>query len=103
MKETILEARNLTKKYGDLIAVNDVNLAIKKGEIFGLLGPNGAGKTTTLRMIATLLKPAEELDEIRISEKVCFQPSPFLITRWSVTVSVTVVVPLPVRSNSGSI
>jgi ABC-2 type transport system ATP-binding protein len=57
MKETILEARNLTKKYGDLTAVNDVNLAIQKGEIFGLLGPNGAGKTTTISMITGLLKP----------------------------------------------
>jgi ABC-2 type transport system ATP-binding protein len=57
MKETILEARNLTKKYGDLTAVNDVNLAIQKGEIFGLLGPNGAGKTTIISMITGLLKP----------------------------------------------
>jgi len=57
MKETILEARNMTKKYGDFIAVNDMNLAIQKGEIFGLLGPNGAGKTTTISMITGLLKP----------------------------------------------
>jgi ABC-2 type transport system ATP-binding protein len=57
MKETILEARNLTKKYGDLTAVNDLNLAIRKGEIFGLLGPNGAGKTTAISMITGLLRP----------------------------------------------
>jgi len=57
MKETILEARNLTKKYGNLTAVNDVNLAIQQGEIFGLLGPNGAGKTTTISIITGLLKP----------------------------------------------
>jgi len=57
MKETILEVRNLTKKFGDLIAVKDVNLAIKEGEIFGLLGPNGAGKTTIISMITGLLKP----------------------------------------------
>jgi ABC-2 type transport system ATP-binding protein len=57
MKETIVEVRNLTKKYGDLTAVNDVNLAIQEGEIFGLLGPNGAGKTTTISMITGLLKP----------------------------------------------
>jgi len=57
MKETILEARNLTKKYGDLTAVNALNLAIQEGEIFGLLGPNGAGKTTTISMITGLLKP----------------------------------------------
>ena len=57
MKETIVEARNLTMKYGDFTAVNDINLAIQKGEIFGLLGPNGAGKTTTISMVTGLLKP----------------------------------------------
>jgi ABC-2 type transport system ATP-binding protein len=57
MKETILEARNLVKKYGDLTAVNEVNLAIQEGEIFGLLGPNGAGKTTIISMITGLLEP----------------------------------------------
>ncbi len=57
MKETILEARNLTMKYGDFTAVKDVNLAIQEGEIFGLLGPNGAGKTTIISMITGLLKP----------------------------------------------
>jgi ABC-2 type transport system ATP-binding protein len=57
MNETILEARNLVKRYGDLTAVDNVNLAIKKGEIFGLLGPNGAGKTTIISMINGLLKP----------------------------------------------
>jgi ABC-2 type transport system ATP-binding protein len=57
MKETILEVRNLTMKYGDLTAVKDVNLAIQEGEIFGLLGPNGAGKTTLISMITGLLKP----------------------------------------------
>jgi ABC-2 type transport system ATP-binding protein len=56
MKETILEARNLVKKYGDLTAVNDVNLAIQEGEILGLLGPNGAGKTTIISMITGLLE-----------------------------------------------
>jgi ABC-2 type transport system ATP-binding protein len=57
MKETILEARNLVKKYGDFTAVKDVNLAIQKGEILGLLGPNGAGKTTIISMITGLLEP----------------------------------------------
>jgi len=56
MKETILEVRNLTKKYGDTAAVDDVNLAVNRSEIFGLLGPNGAGKTTTISMITGLLK-----------------------------------------------
>jgi len=57
MTETILEARNLVKKYGDFTAVRDVNLAIQEGEILGLLGPNGAGKTTTISMITGLLAP----------------------------------------------
>jgi ABC-2 type transport system ATP-binding protein len=57
MNETILETRNLVKRYGELTAVDNVNLAIQKGEIFGLLGPNGAGKTTIISMINGLLKP----------------------------------------------
>ena len=57
MKETILEARNLVKQYGDFTAVEDVNLAIQEGEIFGLLGPNGAGKSTTISMLTGLLPP----------------------------------------------
>jgi ABC-2 type transport system ATP-binding protein len=48
---------DLTKRYGKIVAVDKIRLAIKKGEIFGLLGPNGAGKTTTLLMLCTLLKP----------------------------------------------
>lgn len=55
--ETILEIKDLTKKYGDLIAVNGISFAIEKGEIFGLLGPNGAGKTTTVEMIEGLRLP----------------------------------------------
>jgi ABC-2 type transport system ATP-binding protein len=50
----MLELKNVTKKYGDLVAVNGVDLTINKGEFFGLLGPNGAGKTTTVRMISTI-------------------------------------------------
>ena len=48
---------NLTKRFGDLVAVDAVDLAVVKGEVFGLLGPNGAGKSTTIRMIATLTRP----------------------------------------------
>jgi ABC-2 type transport system ATP-binding protein len=55
--DTVVEIGNLTKRYGDLVAVNDVSFNIKKGEIFGLLGPNGAGKTTTVEVIEGLRKP----------------------------------------------
>jgi len=50
----VLIIKNLTKIYGSLTAVNELNLEIKRGEFFGLLGPNGAGKSTTIRMISTL-------------------------------------------------
>jgi ABC-2 type transport system ATP-binding protein len=49
----------LTKEFDSLVAVNDVDLEIKKGELFSLLGPNGAGKTTTIRMLCCLLKPTK--------------------------------------------
>lgn len=52
-----IELKNLTKKYGSLTAVNNLNLEIEKGEIFGFLGPNGAGKTTTIKLLTGLLKP----------------------------------------------
>ncbi|MCR8433558.1 MAG: ATP-binding cassette domain-containing protein [Crenarchaeota archaeon] len=50
---------NLTKRFGNLVAVDHINIEIAQGEIFGLLGPNGAGKTTTIHMLATILKPTE--------------------------------------------
>jgi ABC-2 type transport system ATP-binding protein len=52
-----LETRNLVKKFGSFVAVDDVSLAVKKGEIFGFLGPNGAGKSTAIRMLCGLLTP----------------------------------------------
>ncbi|MEH7458400.1 ABC transporter ATP-binding protein [Bacillus sp. JJ1127] len=54
-----LEIKNLTKKFGDFIAVDNMSLSIKEGEIFGLLGSNGAGKSTTINMIAGLLRSNE--------------------------------------------
>ena len=53
----MIETRNLSKYYGTLGAVVDLNLHIREGEIFGFIGPNGAGKTTTMRILATLLMP----------------------------------------------
>ena len=53
----MIETRNLTKRYGNLIAANDITLRLEEGDVFGFIGPNGSGKTTTMRMIATLLSP----------------------------------------------
>ncbi len=53
----MIRLENLTKLYGSFVAVDDITLAIERGEMFALLGPNGAGKTTALRMIAGILRP----------------------------------------------
>jgi ABC-2 type transport system ATP-binding protein len=55
----VIEARGLTKRFGDFTAAKDITFDIKRGEIFGLLGPNGAGKSTTFKMLCGLLKPTE--------------------------------------------
>jgi len=52
-----IETKNLTKKFGRLLAVSDLNLQIPKGTIFGFLGPNGSGKSTTVKMLTGLLAP----------------------------------------------
>jgi ABC-2 type transport system ATP-binding protein len=56
-RQIVIEAEGLTKKYGHQVAVNDLNLQIREGEVFGFLGPNGAGKTTTLLMFLGLTEP----------------------------------------------
>ena len=55
--EIVLQTENLTKRYGALVAVQDLSLEIRRGEVFGFLGPNGAGKTTSINMMCGLLKP----------------------------------------------
>jgi ABC-2 type transport system ATP-binding protein len=55
----MIELKNLTKRFGNIVAVNRLNLSVSKGEIFGFIGPNGAGKTTTLRMMGGVLSPTE--------------------------------------------
>ena len=55
----IIEVKNLTKKFGDFVAVNNISFDVKEGEIFAFLGPNGAGKTTTVKMLTTILHPTK--------------------------------------------
>ncbi len=54
----MIETTHLTKKYDDLVALNNLNLTIEEGDCYGFIGPNGAGKTTTIKILATLLKPS---------------------------------------------
>src|ERR1700689_516978 len=61
----MIQVQNLVKRFGELVAVNDISFEVQQGEIFAFLGPNGAGKTTTIKMLTTLLKPTSgkvELD-----------------------------------------
>ena len=53
----MIEMKNCSKRYGELIAVNNLTLTVENSEIFGLLGPNGAGKSTTIKMLVGLIRP----------------------------------------------
>lgn len=57
MKNSIISVKNLTKKFGNFMAVDNISFDVAKGEIFAFLGPNGAGKSTTIKILTTLLKP----------------------------------------------
>ena len=57
MSEPVIKTVNLTKRYGQLVALSNLNLEIAEGDCFGFIGPNGAGKTTTIKILATLLQP----------------------------------------------
>src|SRR5437764_5010279 len=76
--EVVLRTRNLSKQYGKRLAVNDLNLEVRRGEIFGFLGPNGAGKTTTIRMrlglIATTAGSVDMLGKDGISHRAQILP-----------------------------
>lgn len=63
----VLDIRGLTKKFGEFIAVDNMSLSVREGEIFGFLGSNGAGKSTTINLVASLLRPTS--GEIRILER----------------------------------
>ena len=61
---TAITTRNLTKEFGELRAVNNLDLQVERGEIFGFLGPNGAGKTTTIRMLLDFIRPTSGSSEV---------------------------------------
>jgi len=64
MPETLIETRDLIKRYGEKVAVNNVSFNVYSGEVFGFLGPNGAGKTTTIKMIVGLLQPTSGMVKV---------------------------------------
>ena len=94
----IIQIENLTKKFGNLVAVDHLNLDIEEGEILGLLGPNGAGKTTVILMLATVIRPTEGTatvgeydirknpDKVRGLLGICFQEPKMLwvSTPWDI-------------------
>ena len=57
--DNAVEVSNLTRSFGELVAVDHISFQVKKGELFGFLGPNAAGKTTTIRMLTGVIKPNE--------------------------------------------
>jgi len=81
----MIEVKNLTKKFGDFVAVDDITFSVNEGEIFAFLGPNGAGKTTTIKIFTTLLlptngqvlvngfDPVKQPDDVRCSFGIIFQ------------------------------
>lgn len=81
----VIQTRNLTYRYGDFVAVNDLNLEVRQGEIFGFLGPNGAGKTTTIHTLMNFQFPSDgsakifgldsRQDTIEIRRRVGYLPS----------------------------
>jgi ABC-2 type transport system ATP-binding protein len=62
--EVVVSVRSLTKRFGDVVAVDDLDLEVVRGEVFGFLGPNGAGKTTTIRLLLDILRPTSGRAEV---------------------------------------
>ncbi len=87
MDEYVIETQGLTKRFGNVTAVDGLDLTVRRGEIFGLLGPDGAGKTTTIRMLCAIMDPTEGsarvagFDTVRepekIKERIGYMPQQF--------------------------
>ncbi len=90
MGDHVLEASGLRKRYGETLAVADLSLSVRRGEVFGFLGPNGAGKTTSLKMLLGLVRPTggrgtvlgAPLGERRARARVGFLPEHFRFQDW---------------------
>ncbi len=92
MSDILVEARNLTLRYGPKVAVNDVSFSIPKGRVVGLLGHNGAGKTTLMKAMVGLSTGAGELtvlglqphrQRVQLLESVCYMPDVATLPRWA--------------------
>ena len=59
MNKAVIQVENLTRRFGDFVAVDHINFEVEAGEVVGYLGPNGSGKTTTIRMLLGLLAPSD--------------------------------------------
>ena len=90
MPELVIETRGLRKEFGSKVAVNDLTLSVRQGEVFGFLGPNGAGKTTSIKMLLALVSPTagearvlgRPLGDVRARAKVGFLPEHFRFQDW---------------------
>ena len=89
----ILQIENTTKRFGGLVAVNDVSLGVNSGEIFGLIGPNGAGKTTLLNVIVGVYKPAAGV--IRFMDERITALNPEIICRKGIARTFQICQPFP--------
>jgi len=94
LNRAVIELVHLVKKFGDLVAVNDITLTIPRGEFFAVLGPNAAGKTTTLKILAGLMKPTSgsaricgfdtQVEPLEVHRRLAYVPDfPFLYDKLS--------------------
>ncbi len=89
MAAPLIEARDLTKRFGGIVAVNALNLAVQHGELVGLIGPNGSGKTTTINMLTGHLAPAGGHIHLRGQRADGLSPSEFAALRVGRTFQIT--------------